>query len=67
MLLALKLFLAPVLIGLVSIAGRRWGPAVGGWLVSLPLTSAPVILFLAPNSGREPRPFAALRVTLAVL
>jgi hypothetical protein len=51
MLLALKLFLAPVLIGLVSIAGRRWGPAVGGWLVSLPLTSAPVILFLAIDQG----------------
>jgi hypothetical protein len=51
MLLALKLFLAPVLIGLVSIAGRRWGPAVGGWLVSLPLTSAPVILFLAIEQG----------------
>ncbi len=51
MLLALKLFLAPVLIGLVSIAGRHWGPAVGGWLVSLPLTSAPVILFLAIEQG----------------
>jgi hypothetical protein len=51
MLLALKLFLAPILIGLVSIAGRRWGPAVGGWLVSLPLTSAPVILFLAIEQG----------------
>ncbi len=51
MLLALKLFLAPVLIGLVSIAGRRWGPAVGGWLVSLPLTSAPAILFLAIDQG----------------
>jgi len=51
MLLALKLFLAPVLIGLVSIAVRHWGPAVGGWLVSLPLTSAPVILFLAIEQG----------------
>src|SRR5215469_9013779 len=51
MLLALKLFLAPVLIGLVSLAGRRWGPAVGGWLVSLPLTSAPVMLFLAIDQG----------------
>ncbi len=51
MLLVLKLFLAPMLIGLVSIASRRWGPAVGGWLVSLPLTSAPVILFLAIDQG----------------
>jgi hypothetical protein len=51
MLLALKVLLAPVLIGLVSLAGRRWGPAVGGWLVSLPLTSAPVMLFLAIDQG----------------
>ncbi len=51
MILALKVFLAPMLIGFVSIAGRRWGPTVGGWLVSLPLTSAPVILFLAIEQG----------------
>jgi hypothetical protein len=51
MIFAFKLFLAPILIGLVSIAGRRWGPTVGGWLVSLPLTSAPVILFLAIEQG----------------
>ena len=51
MILALKLLLAPVLIGLVSLAGSRWGPAVGGWLVSLPLTSAPVMLFLAIDQG----------------
>lgn len=51
MLLALKLLLAPVLIGLVSLAGQRWGPVVGGWLVSLPLTSAPVMLFLAIDQG----------------
>jgi hypothetical protein len=46
-----KLLLAPALIGLVSLAGRRWGPAVSGWLAGLPLTSAPVILFLALDQG----------------
>ncbi len=51
MLLAFKLLLAPTLIGLVSLAGRRWGPAVSGWLAGLPLTSAPVILFLALGQG----------------
>ncbi len=49
--LILKLVLVPVLIGAVSLAGRRWGPAVSGWLVGLPLTSAPVALFLALEQG----------------
>src|SRR6266568_2935250 len=67
MLLALKLFLAPVLIGLVSIAGRHWGPAVGGWLVSLPLTSAPVILFLAIDQGTAFASSAAQDTMLGII
>jgi hypothetical protein len=43
----LKLSLTPILIGGASYAGRRWGEGVGGWLVGLPLTSAPVAFFLA--------------------
>ena len=49
--LALKLVLTPALIALASLAGRRWGPAVSGWLVGLPLTSGPVTFFLALNQG----------------
>src|SRR5262252_4592204 len=49
--LALKLVLTPALIGAVSLAGRRWGPAIGGWLAGLPLTSAPVVFFLALDHG----------------
>jgi hypothetical protein len=45
--LVLKLVLAPVIIGSASLAGRKWGPAVSGWIVGLPLTSGPVIFFLA--------------------
>ena len=50
-LLALKLILVPTLIGAVSLAGRRWGPAVSGWLVGLPLTSGPVSIFLTFEQG----------------
>lgn len=49
--LALKLVLTPALIGAASLAGRRWGPAVSGWLVGLPFTSGPVTLFLALEQG----------------
>jgi hypothetical protein len=48
---ALKLLLSPLLIGLVSLAGRRWGPSIGGWLVGLPLTSGPVVFLLALDQG----------------
>ncbi|MGH9841204.1 MAG: hypothetical protein ACREEM_20820 [Blastocatellia bacterium] len=49
--LALKLVLTPMLIGLASLAGCKWGAAVSGWLVGLPLTSAPITLFLALEQG----------------
>ena len=44
---ALKLIMAPLIIGSASLAGRKWGPAVSGWIVGMPLTSGPVIFFLA--------------------
>ncbi|MDP1602782.1 MAG: hypothetical protein Q8M03_05900 [Legionella sp.] len=47
----LKLILAPVIIGSASLAGRRWGPAVSGWIVGMPLTSGPVIFFVALSHG----------------
>src|SRR5579864_924704 len=48
---ALKLLLSPALIGVVSLAGRRWGPSVSGWLIGLPLTSGPVVFLLALDQG----------------
>ena len=47
----LKLVATPALILLASLAGRRWGEAVGGWFVGLPLTSGPVCFFLALEQG----------------
>jgi len=49
--LLLKLILAPLLLGSVTLAGRKFGPTVSGWLVGLPLTSGPVSLFLALEQG----------------
>jgi hypothetical protein len=56
----LKVLLAPVLILLATLAGRRWGPAVGGWLAGLPLTSGPVSFILALEQGPEFAARAAL-------
>jgi uncharacterized membrane protein (GlpM family) len=49
--LILKLVVTPALIGAASLAGRRWGAAVGGWLVGIPFTSGPIALFLALDHG----------------
>jgi hypothetical protein len=61
-LLALKLILAPVIIGSASLAGRKWGPAVSGWIVGMPLTSGPVIFFVALSNGKTFAANAALGV-----
>ncbi len=49
--LVLKLVLTPVLIVGASLAGRRWGAAVSGSLIGLPLTSGPIAAFLAVEHG----------------
>src|SRR5881227_3396953 len=49
--LVLKLVTTPLLIGMASLAGRRWGEMVSGWFIGLPLTSGPVSWFLALEQG----------------
>jgi len=65
--LLLKLVLTPLLIAGVSLAGRRWGPMVSGWLVGLPLTSAPVVLFLALEQGTDFATQAAVGILLGLI
>lgn len=48
---AVKLLAAPALIGLASIAGRRWGPGAAGMLGGLPLVGGPVVLTLWLTEG----------------
>ncbi len=49
--LLLKLVVTPILIGAASLAGRRWGHSISGWLVALPLTTGPITFFLALTHG----------------
>lgn len=50
-LLLLKLLLVPSLVAAVTLAARRWGPAIGGWLTGLPIVGGPVIAFYAVEQG----------------
>jgi hypothetical protein len=49
--LLIKLVLTPLFICGITLAGRRWGPAVSGLLVGLPLTSGAISVFLALEYG----------------
>ena len=49
--LLLKLILTPSLIGAASLAGRRWGDSISGWIIALPLTTVPITFFLALTHG----------------
>ena len=40
-LLLLKLTITPAVIAVATLVARRFGPAVGGWLIGLPLTNGP--------------------------
>jgi hypothetical protein len=65
--MVLKLLVTPLLIGGATLAGRRWGDRVSGWLVGLPLTSGPVVLFLAVDQGSRFASMAALGVLLGTI
>lgn len=54
--LLLKLLLVPGIVAVVTLAVRRWGPTVGGWLAGLPVVAGPVLVFYALEQGA---PFAA--------
>jgi hypothetical protein len=51
--LTLKLVVTPALIGAATLAGRRWGQSIGGWLVGLPFTPGPVVFFVALDHGES--------------
>jgi hypothetical protein len=65
-LLALKLLLVPVLIGFLTVAGRRWGPLVAGVLASLPVVAGPALLFLSIEQGPGFAAQAALGTLVAL-
>jgi hypothetical protein len=64
--LALKLFLVPSLIYLVTLIGRRWGPDAAGWFSALPIVAGPILLTMALEQGAGFAATAAGHTILAV-
>lgn len=50
--LALKLLLVPGFLLFVSLAAKRWGPSIAGWLAGLPVVAGPILFFLAVERGQ---------------
>ena len=65
--LALKLLLAPLLVVVSSLAGRRWGPRVAGILVVLPIVAGPILLILYLDHGSQFTAEAASAATLGIV
>jgi hypothetical protein len=65
--LILKLILVPALMAGITLAGRRWGPAVAGWLSAFPVVSAPILFFMALEQGPAFAAKAAASTLSAVL
>jgi len=57
---SLKLVLVPLLIAAVTIAGRRWGPGIAGWLSGFPIVTGPILFFIAMEQGADFGAVAAL-------
>lgn len=65
--LLLKLFLVPCLVALITLAGRRWGPAMAGWLSGFPVVAGPTLFFIALDQGAVFAAQAAHVTLMAVL
>jgi hypothetical protein len=66
-LLLLKLTLAPGLVAATTLAGRRWGPRIAGWLGGLPVVVAPILLAISLEHGRAFAADAAAGALLGLL
>ena len=62
-----KLLLGPGLVVAASLAGRRWGSALAGVLVSIPIVLGPILLIITIEQGEAFGADAATSALLAML
>lgn len=66
-LLVLKIVFVPLVVAVVTIAGRRWGLKVGGLLTALPMVAGPALYFCAVEQGVAFAASAALASLTAII
>lgn len=65
--LLIRLLLVPALVVLITLAGRRWGPAVAGWLTGFPVVAGPILLVVSLEQGPDFAAGAALWALTGVM
>ncbi len=65
--LALKLLLVPLFLLAITLAGKRWGASVAGWLAGFPVVAGPILFFLALERGAHFAEQAAINALAAVV
>ena len=65
--LGLKVVIAPVFVGLVSLIALRYGHRAAGWLVALPINTGTIIFVLALTEGSAFAATAALGALLGIV
>lgn len=58
--LLMKALLVPSLIALITMAGRRWGAHIAGWLSAFPVVGGPILFFIAMERGVDFTSISAL-------
>lgn len=67
MLFLLKIAVPPVLVAIVSLVARAWGPTAGALLIGLPWQTGPVLFFLALDRGDDFAVAACAGIELGVI
>lgn len=67
MMLALKLLLVPFFLGLISLASKRFGPSIAGWLAGMPVIVGPILFLLSLQNGPQFAAGAAVFTLASVL
>jgi hypothetical protein len=65
--LALKLFLVPFFLAVISLAGKRLGVSFAGWLAGLPVVVGPILFLIALENGTAFASRAAVFTLASVL
>ncbi|MEQ1616462.1 MAG: hypothetical protein ABL904_27225, partial [Hyphomicrobiaceae bacterium] len=65
-LLFLKLTVTPILVAVMSLIARRFGPAMGGIILGLPWMTGPILFFLGAERGTAYLEDTARGVLMAV-